>query len=252
MTGHASFARYAYPPNELGYCGPTDPTVLLRADRVDDVRAHAQAFDGAWPYLQAIATAGGADPLDEDVVGAYWIGGGLLDRVDPGVLLHRLRTAFGGQATGLLADVAEPRGVLAHHSFHVCVVYPWVRFLDRDPVTPVRIMQNCRIRWGVVESVTGEHAVIRSRPLVYADGVLALGAPAADRVRWSRDGVALSAAPRPGDTVTAHWDWVCGTLTAGECAALTAATTATLDLVNSIRARISAASSGSCRDPAAS
>ena len=28
MNGPALFARYAYPPNELGYCGPDDPSVL--------------------------------------------------------------------------------------------------------------------------------------------------------------------------------------------------------------------------------
>lgn len=250
MTGDALFARYAYPPNELGYCGPPDPAELLRAGTLS---AHAREFDGAWPYLQALADAvGGADPLDDAVVRSYWIGGDLLDRVDPDGLLHRLRTAFGGQATGLLAELSGPEGVLAHHSFHVFVVYPWVRFLDRDPVTPVRIMQNCRIRSGVVESVTDEHAVITSRPLVYADGLLALGAPAVDRVRWSRDGASLAAMPRPGDTVSAHWDWACGTLTAAECAGLAAATTATLALVNSARARLNDASSGSCRDPAAS
>jgi hypothetical protein len=250
MTGHALFARYAYPPNELGYCGPRDPSVSLRAGTLG---AHAREFDGAWPYLEALAdTVDGGDPLDDEVVRSYWIGGDLLYQIDAGALLNRLRTAFGGQATGLLADLTDPGGVLAHHSFHVFVVYPWVRFLDRDPVTPVRIMQSCRIRWGVVESVADEYAMITSRPLVYADGVLALGPPAADRVRWSRDGASLSALPRPGDTVSAHWDWVCGPLTTTEGAALAAATTTTLELVNATRARLNAASSGSCRDPAAS
>ena len=30
--GHATFARYAFPPNELGYCGPSDASVLLHGD----------------------------------------------------------------------------------------------------------------------------------------------------------------------------------------------------------------------------
>jgi len=29
-AGTVLFARYAFPPNELGYCGPADPDVLLR------------------------------------------------------------------------------------------------------------------------------------------------------------------------------------------------------------------------------
>ena len=51
------FARYAFPPNELGYCGPADSDVLLRGDSPTEVAAHAKEFDGAWPYLRTIAEA---------------------------------------------------------------------------------------------------------------------------------------------------------------------------------------------------
>src|SRR5690242_7879977 len=124
MTGRALFANFAFPPNELGYCGPAE------ADYAE-LGSHASEFDGAWPYLQAIADAAGvADPLDEEVVRNYWIGGALLDKVDPVDLLARLRTSFTGQATGLLGDLGDVTRPLAHHSFHVFVVYPWIRFLD--------------------------------------------------------------------------------------------------------------------------
>ncbi|MGH3674740.1 MAG: DUF6390 family protein, partial [Mycobacterium sp.] len=153
-AGHALFARYAFPPNELGYCGPADADVLLRGDNPEEVAHHARAFDGAWPYLRAIADAADEpDALDEKVVGSYWVGGELLDRVGPAALLEQLRGAFKGQAAGMLFDLARPHGALAHHSFHVFVVYPWVRFLDRDAATALRVLQDCRIRWGTVESV---------------------------------------------------------------------------------------------------
>jgi len=235
--GQALFARYAYPPNELGYCGPADSGVM-RGDGPSELASHAREFDGAWPYLAAIADAVGIeDALDVAVVRSYWVGGSLLDKIDPAVLLARLRKAFTGQITGLLDDVAAPAGALAHHSFHVLVVYPWMRFLDRDPTTPLGVMRDCRIRWGTVESVEDEHAVILSHPLTYDAGVLALGAAVSERVRWSRDRVSLIAQPAPGDTVSAHWDWVCDTLTNAETAALAAATQTTLDLVNAIRER---------------
>ena len=68
-TGHGLFAQYAYPPNELGYCGPAD------GDGPSELATHAMEFDGAWPYLTAIANAVGcSDPLDEDVVRSYWVG----------------------------------------------------------------------------------------------------------------------------------------------------------------------------------
>jgi hypothetical protein len=237
-AGHAVFARYAFPPNELGYCGPGDADVLLRGDNPAEIAAHATQFDGAWPYLRAIAEAAGIDDaLSGEVVGTYWVGGPLLNRVEPGPLLERLRSAFAGQVTGLLADLDDPSGVLAHHSFHVFVVYPWVRFLDRDPATALQVLQDCRIRWGTVDSVDGEHVVVASRPLTFLAGSLGLGEPTTERVRWSKGGESLITAPAPGDTVSAHWDWICSTLTQAETDALADATRTTLALVNTARER---------------
>ena len=239
-SGHALFARYAFPPNELGYCGPPGAGVLPGGD-ANDLADYAREFDGAWPYLSAIADAAGRpDPLEEQVVRSYWVGGPLLDEVDAAALLARLRVAFSGQVTGLLAEVpadVPADNVLANHSFHVFVVYPWARFLDRDPSTPVKVMQDCRIRWGVVDEVHDEHAVIVSRPLTFDSGVLSLGEPAAEWVRWCRDGASLAPAPVPGQTVSAHWDWICGALSGPEAADLEAATSATLTLVNAARRR---------------
>src|SRR5690349_16310202 len=117
MPRPSLFARYAFPPNQLGYCGP-------EATSVDELGSHAREFDGAWPYLQALAEAAGVDdPLDDEVVKSYWIGGRLLDKVDPRELLDRLHAAFAGQTTGMLGALDDGAQVLAHHSFHVFVVY---------------------------------------------------------------------------------------------------------------------------------
>jgi len=226
-TGQALFGRYAYPPNELGYCGPT------ATGGTSELATHAKEFDGAWPYLAAIADAlGTSDPLDEDVVHSYWVGGPSLHRVKPADLLARLRTMFKGQVTGLLDTVPATAGVLAHHSFHVFVVYPWVRFLRRDGTTALQVMQDCRIRSGKVEMVAGDHVVVSARPLQFDDGRLFLGEPQPERVRWKKGELSLAPAPEPGSIVSAHWDWVCGPLTDDENAALGSATGATLDLVN--------------------
>jgi hypothetical protein len=63
--------------------------------------------------------------------------------------------------------------------------------------------------------------------------VLFLGDPQTETVHWKKGDLALAPAPTPGAVVSAHWDWVCATLTDTESAALAAATHATLDLVNS-------------------
>jgi hypothetical protein len=76
-----------------------------------------------------------------------------------------------------MLNALEPGEALAHHSFHVFAVYPWVRFLDRGPTKPVQVMQDCRVRWGTVQSVQGDHAVIDSQPLTFADGRLGSAIP---------------------------------------------------------------------------
>ena len=130
---------------------------------------------------------------------------------------------------------------MAHHSFHVFVVYPWVRFLGRgDPTTPLHVLQSCRIRWGTVESVSAEFAQVRSRPLVY-DGTLGFGDPVVETVRWRKGTSALVTAPSEGETVAAHWDWICGRLDGADVAALEARTRQMLEVVSRVGEDLGAA-----------
>ena len=99
VPGPLLFARYAYPPNALGYCGPDDAQALIghttAGESGPDLAALARQFAGAWPYLQLIAaSAGRADPLDGAVVEAYWLGNRLLRTVDPAVFAAHLVDRF--------------------------------------------------------------------------------------------------------------------------------------------------------------
>ncbi|WP_328914284.1 MULTISPECIES: DUF6390 family protein [unclassified Streptomyces] len=211
--GALLFARYAYPPNELGYCGPPDASALLRADAVAGIERRAREFEGAWCYLEFLAeTAGVADPLDARVVEAYWIGNDLLDRVDSAALVERMRDRFRGQLGGTWREAGHR--ALAHHSFQVFDVYPWARML-RTSGNPsaLSVLDQCRIRTGVVLGVDGESATVESRPLAWDGGAMVTGPARTERVRWSTGGRALIDGLAPGDRVALHWDWVCDVLT---------------------------------------
>ncbi len=233
-SGAELFARYAYPPNELGYCGPDDASVLLRRDSADaeqDIARHARQFEGAWPYLEIIAAAAGiADPLDERVVEAYWIGNDLLDNVDPESLVAQLQERFVGQ-TGASWVPGQP-----HHSFHVFAVYPWVGLLRRGTGNDVAlsVLQQCRIRWGKVVAVRGERVAVLSQPLVLVDGVLALGAAREESAAWSVQGRSLLSSVCVGNNVALHWDWVCDVLSAEQLAALVQHSADQLDRTNAV------------------
>lgn len=219
-AGPLLFARYAYPPNERGFCGPDDYPALLAygagATTDDGLRDLAMAFSGAWPYLELITEAtGAADPLGHRVVEAYWVGNDLLDRVDMLRFGNSLRERFharAGKGWGYLEEAIPARAV-PHHSFHVFGVYPWVGLLasHRGP-DPLHILDRCRIRWGEVVATLGDTALVRSRPLLWEDSTLRLGPAAVEQVTLAIDGTGLAGAVAPGDWVSMHWDWVCDRL----------------------------------------
>ncbi len=218
--GPLLFARYAYPPNELGYCGPADAGALLgTAGEGTDLRelSHlATEFAGAWPYLVLIAGCNGiGDPLDDRVVEAYWVGNGLLGRVPTAALVASLGDRFerrAGSRFGAMA-AAVPLGGVCQHSFHVFAVYPWLGLLRAGMEgPPLTVLDRCRIRWGRVESVTGDLATVRNRTLVFEGSRLVLGPESVEVVRIGLDGTGLAPAVGPGDAVSLHWDWVCDVL----------------------------------------
>ena len=222
-AGPVLFARYAHPPHALGYCGPGRPTEMLaQAAYVDatggddrGLRQLAAGFEGAWPYLQLIAAANGiADPLDPQVVSAYWVGNGLLARVPPALLLDSMDARFRGRAGGSwwrLSEVVSPEAV-PHHNFHVFAVYPWVGLLRSGRLVdePLRVLDRCRIRWGQVTEVEEELVHVLSRPLAYDGHHLTLGARVMEEAARHPDGVGPHL--EVGDWVSLHWDWVCDRL----------------------------------------
>jgi hypothetical protein len=242
--GALTFARFAYPPNQLGYCGPDVQDEILQ--RVSarasgpELRALARGFEGAWPYLQLIAAGNRiGDPLDARVVEAYWIGNRLLDRVDMVMFADSLLSRF-APSLHRAADrerLVDPllTGGLPHHGFHVFGVYPWVGLLRSGAVDDaLGVLDRCRVRWGRVVSVRDTEAVVISRPLVWDGRRLELGAPREEIATTARDGYLLAPRLRTGEWCALHWDWVCEPMSRRRLDALVHYTRQQLDAVNNV------------------
>ncbi|WP_269046429.1 DUF6390 family protein [Paenarthrobacter sp. Z7-10] len=225
VNGAQLFVRYAYPPNSRGSCGPADSDALLHYGQAgvtdSGLRELAKGFAGAWPYLELIAGATGiADPLDYRVVEAYWVGNPLLERV--GVrnignsMEDRFRARTGTQFSHLVEGVLA--GGVPHHSFHVLEIYPWLGLLrdDRRFATALNVLDQCRIRWGEVLAITGDEAVVRSRPLAWDGRMLSLGEAKVETARFAINGSGFVAGLAAGDAVSLHWDWICDRLSVGQ------------------------------------
>lgn len=213
-VGALAFARYAFPPNELGYCGPVGARAMLDPSAVEEIERRARQFEGAWVYLEFLADAlGVTDPLAAEVVETYWIGSDLLDGLSSERLLRLLVKRFGEQPGGTWRDAGHR--ARAHHSFQVFEVYPWAAMLRQGmaPGPALGVLDGCRIRSGTVVAVEGEWVSVRAEQLAWDGGVLVDTEPRLSQARWSVDGETLLARPEVGDIVALHWDWVCDVLT---------------------------------------
>jgi hypothetical protein len=215
--GPLLFARYAYAPNALGYCGADEPRTLLEygdAKASDPGLAElARTFEGAWPYLSLIAAANRIeDPLDPQVVDAYWVGNGLLEAVSPDALARHVEDRFRGRVGRGWEDLldAVAAGAVPHHSFHVFAVYPWLGLMRTGVVDePLRVLDQCRTTPAKVLSVDGEQAHVLAPVLTWTGHELRLGPWSPREVHWRADGLAFAETLQPDDWVSLHWDFVC-------------------------------------------
>ena len=219
--------------------GALDARARAFASDVDHgLRDLAARFEGAYPYLELIARAHGlADPMDLRVVDAYWIGNGLSDQVDPGLMLQSMDTRFRPQlspdAWRWLAGKPEA-GARPTHAFHVFDVFPFVGSMrGGGAVTDaLKLMDACRIRWGRVLEVKGDQLVVNAVPLGLVEGKLALVEARPQSVRRWLDGTGFVSDVEPGDVVSLHWDWACEVLGASRLEALQQRTVRQLSLAN--------------------
>ena len=216
--GVEMFARYAYAPNALGYCGPP-LGASLRDGSVDEVRTAATKFSGAWPYLRVLSKLTGiADPLDYRLVESYWLGGGVGADLDPQDFFDALLSIIGPQAgrywSHLTADLGSEAA--GNHCFHVFGVYPWTRFLgsgnrSRDD-QPMSVLDNCRITWGTVVSRDGDDVEVSCQKLLWDGRALALSEPSARVLEVWADGYSAVPDVAVGDEIAVHWGRLCGRL----------------------------------------
>jgi hypothetical protein len=229
------FARYAYAPNALGYCGPP-LGATLRDGSVDEVRKAATQFSGAWPYLRVLAKMTGiSDPLDHRLVESYWLGGGIGADLDSGEFFDALLAIIGPQAgqywSHLTPDLA--REAAGNHCFHVFGVYPWTRFLGRGmDEQPLSVLDNCRITWGTVLSRVDDQVEVMSQGLAWDGQALTLSEPSARVVDVWTDGYSATPDVAVGDEIAIHWGRLCGRLHPAQIQALADSTSRQLQATN--------------------
>ncbi len=219
MQGVQLAARFSIATNRLKYCGPADaePALFRTITEGKDFDASRTAllrFEALEPYLTAIAAKHGKDPLDHDVVEAYWIGNDLLDGLTRKDFRGILETLTRRGLPRTMADALAahlPDRPLAHHAFHVS--YVGVGNVTGHVKTTLPNMESCRPAWARVLRVAKGELEIEKPPLAYEGGRLRIGKPVRETVAF--DPRVLPGVAK-GDHVALHWNWPALALTDGQ------------------------------------
>ncbi|MEK9180983.1 MAG: DUF6390 family protein, partial [Patescibacteria group bacterium] len=240
LSGVLRCSHYSFGPNRLHYCGPDANSEILAYINNDSADPGLEVllknFRTLYPYLKFIASANNiADPFDERVVEAYWIGNELLQNVSRQALYSHLideqeiKKRLGSKDFRWIEEKIARRAV-PHHSFHVLNI--WMRTGHEQRAHTLESMDACRVSWGKVLAVDGPNVIVETEPLIYQDGKLFLGSPVQKKLTRRLESEHDIEQLKPGTIISIHWDVPCEVISERQAAALKKYTLRSLELAN--------------------
>lgn len=240
MDGVFRCSRYSFGPNRLHYCGP-DAHHEMKAylkEGVSDpgLSLILKQFDTLYKYLSLIARANHiADPFDNKVVEAYWIGNEFLEAVEKTALYrhliddHKLKKKISLKSFEEVENKIR-QGAVPHHSFHVLNVWRRTGHLDREHT--LESMDECRISWGKVLKIDGPIITVETEPLILENSKLALGKPIMRKITRHLETDMDIDLLKPKDIVTIHWGVPCEVITPKQALVLKKYTLQNIEFAN--------------------
>lgn len=234
MNGAAFTSRYAFPPNELGYCGRPTFRAALRSfleGRAGPLALEKEIrkFPVHYAYLRLISRENGLEPFDEKVVRAFWLGNGLLDSIGKKALERFIRRdLFKGRSPSRARRLCAglPDGAVPHHSFNVL----YVNFVTDSVERSARNFDSCCVTSGRVLSVRGKKALIERDSIGWEDGFVMKRKRSL--VDLERSGVNLCGRLSEGDSVSVHWGMAVMKLGGRDVSALRRYNETNMDAIN--------------------
>jgi hypothetical protein len=226
-SGAELAARYAFPPNNLRYCGRPTFKKALQSGSTRELERELKKFTAHYGYLRLIASENGLEPFDVRVVRAFWTGNLLLENVSAASLRRFIFRIIKNRSRARKLAESLPEGALPHHSFNPL----YVNFVTGKVERSVRNYDSCCVTWGKVLHVRGTSATVRRQSIARKSGRFVLR-PAVSVVALEKGGIRLVGPLKKGDVVSVHWGIVIERLTSVRLAALKMYTQKTLDAVN--------------------
>lgn len=209
-------ALYGLMPNRLGYCGSqkSQEQEMLHhflEGRItsNKIKPVLEKFEAAYAYYRLIAAKNKIkDPFDERVVGAYWIGNELLEKISGDDLKKMIIKDF--TRPGLLtnADAKKrlaniPKNSKPHHSFHVFILGT---ITGRVDLSDIKLKDICRVSWGKIIKIRKRSKrlkiIVKYQPIILKGKKVTLGRFVKKEINW--DGKIVENI-KIGDWVSFHW-----------------------------------------------
>ncbi len=196
MDGIVRCSRYSFGPNRLHYCGPDQSrelkSLIEHGEQNPEISILLKQFKTLYPYLQYISRTNGiAEPFDERVVEAYWLGNKLLE-TNKLERFYRFLTDDLGVKKKIKPKEFEwleekiRQGAVPHHSFHVLNI--WQMSGHNDKLDEVERMDECLVNFGKVLRVSGPEITVLTESLSYTNGKLFFGPAGGEKNRQAVGG----------------------------------------------------------------
>lgn len=166
------FAKYAFAPNLLQYCGPKDNKFFLSVlkdcldneknecdcDLTRELKNLSLQFKAAIPYLQVIATENNIkDIFDFRVVEAYWLGNDFLNNIRFNKFYidieDRFSKAMGFKKWDKFRNSLSVKNSKPFHGNHVLNIFSKIDFNEDQSDVILEAIDKCRINFGVVKKI---------------------------------------------------------------------------------------------------
>ncbi len=177
--GLVKACKYAFVPNELGYCGARNFNELFKrfisspSEKLKvEVKKALRSFTALYSYLSLISEYASKDVFDESVVEAYWLGNSLLEKIPVQAVKELISEKFVVLPSKIRKEKASflARKVYIHHSFHVL----FIQFLTPKLKPLLTNMDKCIVKWGKILEIKNDKLRVKSVSLLYEGAELKL------------------------------------------------------------------------------
>lgn len=158
-------SRFSMPPNSYGYCGEKTAGVrfaeCLATGNCVGVEKELTKFIVLHPYLQFLSKITGFSKFDYKLIEGYWIGNSILRKAkqkDYFILLKYFKKQ--GVPDFFVEELKEkiPDNFIPSHLFQV--LHVGVGKASGSVAYNIDTINDCMVRWGKVEKIVGETAVL--------------------------------------------------------------------------------------------